>query len=206
MTIAELARLFNEHHGIDAKLEVMPMEGWSREMYWDATDPALGDALAEHADARHGHRLSRHGALRRHHAVGGPRHHAPLRADRRAVARRRPARRAHERGRAQGRALPRRDFEPTFQKHARATCGGCQIHVTEPRGVPAGEGRRVAAPRMLRRGTETASNGAIRLTNTSTTRCRSTFWPARRRSGSRSRAKRRFRHRRELAPRCRRVR
>ena len=21
-------------------------------------------------------------------------------------------------------------FEPTFQKHARATCGGCQIHVT----------------------------------------------------------------------------
>ena len=22
-------------------------------------------------------------------------------------------------------------FEPTFQKHARATCGGCQIHVTD---------------------------------------------------------------------------
>ncbi len=21
-------------------------------------------------------------------------------------------------------------FEPTFQKHARTTCGGCQIHVT----------------------------------------------------------------------------
>ena len=38
MTIAELARLFNEHHGINAKLEIMPMEGWSRDMYWDATD------------------------------------------------------------------------------------------------------------------------------------------------------------------------
>ena len=24
-------------------------------------------------------------------------------------------------------------FEPTFQKHARTTCGGCQIHVTDRR-------------------------------------------------------------------------
>ena len=38
MTIAELARLFNDHHGINAKLEIVPMEGWSRDMYWDATD------------------------------------------------------------------------------------------------------------------------------------------------------------------------
>ena len=38
LTIAELARLFNEHHGINAMLEVMPMQGWSRDMYWDATD------------------------------------------------------------------------------------------------------------------------------------------------------------------------
>ena len=22
-------------------------------------------------------------------------------------------------------------FEPTFQKHAKTTCGGCQIHVTD---------------------------------------------------------------------------
>jgi hypothetical protein len=38
MTIAELARLFNEHHGINAALEVVPMQGWSRDMCWDATD------------------------------------------------------------------------------------------------------------------------------------------------------------------------
>ena len=38
MTVAELARLFNEHHGIGAELEIVPMEGWSREMYFDATD------------------------------------------------------------------------------------------------------------------------------------------------------------------------
>ena len=38
MTIAELARLFNEYYGIDAALAVFPMEGWPREMHWDETD------------------------------------------------------------------------------------------------------------------------------------------------------------------------
>ncbi|MBK5198398.1 MAG: DUF1343 domain-containing protein, partial [Methyloceanibacter sp.] len=38
MTVAELALLFNEHHGIGAALEIVPMEGWSREMYFDDTD------------------------------------------------------------------------------------------------------------------------------------------------------------------------
>ncbi len=37
MTIGELARLFNEHFGIGADLEVVPMEGWRRGMYWDDT-------------------------------------------------------------------------------------------------------------------------------------------------------------------------
>ena len=31
MTIGELARLFNEHFGIGADLEVVPMEGWRRD-------------------------------------------------------------------------------------------------------------------------------------------------------------------------------
>src|SRR6266545_4863744 len=35
MTIGELARLFNDHFGISAKLDVAPMEGWQREMYHD---------------------------------------------------------------------------------------------------------------------------------------------------------------------------
>ena len=39
MTIGELARLFNEHFAIGARLEVVPMEGWSRHMY--GTRPAL---------------------------------------------------------------------------------------------------------------------------------------------------------------------
>src|SRR5437762_5045692 len=37
MTIGEIARLFNEHFGIGADLEVVAMEGWRREMYWDDT-------------------------------------------------------------------------------------------------------------------------------------------------------------------------
>src|SRR5512133_3738093 len=35
MTIGELARLFNEHFGIGAHLEVVPMSGWRRDMYHD---------------------------------------------------------------------------------------------------------------------------------------------------------------------------
>lgn len=37
MTIGELARLFNDHFGINAELEVVPMEGWQRGMYFDQT-------------------------------------------------------------------------------------------------------------------------------------------------------------------------
>jgi uncharacterized protein YbbC (DUF1343 family) len=37
MTVGELARMFNEHFGIGAKLRVIPMQGWSREMVWADT-------------------------------------------------------------------------------------------------------------------------------------------------------------------------
>ena len=37
LTIGELAGLFNDHFGIGAELEVIPMEGWRREMYFDQT-------------------------------------------------------------------------------------------------------------------------------------------------------------------------
>src|SRR5262245_25265182 len=38
MTIGELARLFNDHFGIGASLDVAGMDGWQRSMYFDATD------------------------------------------------------------------------------------------------------------------------------------------------------------------------
>ena len=37
MTIGELARLFNEEFGIGAKLEVVKMEGWTRDTWYDET-------------------------------------------------------------------------------------------------------------------------------------------------------------------------
>ena len=39
MTVAELARLFDEHFNIGADLETVPMEGWSREM--SSTQPTF---------------------------------------------------------------------------------------------------------------------------------------------------------------------
>jgi uncharacterized protein YbbC (DUF1343 family) len=37
MTIGELTRLFNEEYGIHCDLQVIPMRGWKRSMYWDKT-------------------------------------------------------------------------------------------------------------------------------------------------------------------------
>jgi uncharacterized protein YbbC (DUF1343 family) len=37
MTVGELARMFNEHFHIDAKLKVIPMTGWRRDMIWAET-------------------------------------------------------------------------------------------------------------------------------------------------------------------------
>src|SRR6476661_1497498 len=37
MTIGEIARLCNDHFGIGADLDIVAMEGWSRDMYFDAT-------------------------------------------------------------------------------------------------------------------------------------------------------------------------
>jgi uncharacterized protein YbbC (DUF1343 family) len=38
LTIGELARLYNGHFNIGAKLRVVPMRGWSRTMYWADTN------------------------------------------------------------------------------------------------------------------------------------------------------------------------
>ena len=51
MTMGELARLFNEHFGIGCELEVIEMGGWSRDLWYDETDGAMGAAVAEHSDA-----------------------------------------------------------------------------------------------------------------------------------------------------------
>ena len=131
LTMGELARLFNEHFGIGARLEVEPMSGWRRAMYWDDTGlewvmpspniPTLDSAFAfpgtvhiEGTTASEGR-----GTTRPFELVGAP----WVRAERFAAA-------------LNARALPGVQFravvfEPTFQKHARVPCGGCQIHVRD---------------------------------------------------------------------------
>jgi uncharacterized protein YbbC (DUF1343 family) len=131
MTVAELARFFNEHFGIGAELEVIPMEGWSREMYWDATDvpwimsspnmPTLDTAIVYPGTVLlEGTMLSEgRGTTRPFELAGAPWLDGELLAARL---------NALGLGGVHFRAS---SFEPTFQKHARIPGGGCQIHVTD---------------------------------------------------------------------------
>lgn len=133
MTVAELARLFNERHGIGAELEVVPMQGWSRDMYWDETGlpwvmpspnmPTLDTAIVYPGTVLfEGTMLSEgRGTTRPFELIGAPfLDGEELAARLNAVG-------------LDGVHFRPAIFEPTFQKHARVTCGGCQIHVTSRR-------------------------------------------------------------------------
>jgi uncharacterized protein YbbC (DUF1343 family) len=133
LTIGEIARLFNEEFGIGADLEVIAMEGWRREMYWDDTDltwiisspniPTFdtttvypGGVLFEGTNVSEGR-----GTTRPFELIGAPWVVAERFAE----------------------AMNRRDlpgvyfrpavFEPTFQKHAGKACAGVQIHARDRR-------------------------------------------------------------------------
>ena len=156
MTIGELARLFNDHFGIGADLEVITMDGWTRDMYHDdarapwvmpspnmpTLDTAIvypGTVLFEGNNVSEGR-----GTTRPFELVG-----APWVADERFA------------DALNARALPGvyfrpTVFEPTFHKHAKTTCGGCQIHVTDRRtfqpvlaGILLTEAFRAAAPEQF---------------------------------------------------------
>ena len=38
MTVAELARMFNDHFNLDSEIEVVPMDGWQRKFWHDETN------------------------------------------------------------------------------------------------------------------------------------------------------------------------
>ena len=63
-----------------------------------------------------------------------------------------------ERARAAGRPLQAVFFEPTFQKHARQSCAGCQLHVTDRRAFAP---LRTAVELIQEFRAERASRGAI---------------------------------------------
>jgi uncharacterized protein YbbC (DUF1343 family) len=153
MTIGEIARLFNEHFGIGADLEVVPMEGWRREMYWDATgltwiisSPNIptfdtttvypGGVLFEGTNVSEGR-----GTTRPFELLGAPWVVAETFAD------------AMNRRELPGVFFRPALFEPTFHKHAKQGCAGCQVHVRDrwtfravETGVALIEAFRAAAP------------------------------------------------------------
>jgi uncharacterized protein YbbC (DUF1343 family) len=133
MTIGELARLFNDAFGIGASLDVVPLDGWRRAMYHDDTGvpwiipspnlPTLDSAIVyPGAVLFEGTRLSEgRGTTRPFELIGAP----WIDGERLAEA-------------MNARGLPGVHFrpvffEPTFQKHATHTCGGCQVHVLDRR-------------------------------------------------------------------------
>jgi uncharacterized protein YbbC (DUF1343 family) len=131
LTIGELARLFNVEFGIGADLEIATMDGWRRRMYWNDTglpwvmpspniptpDSTLvfpGCVHIEGTTASEGR-----GTTRPFELVGAP----WVKAETFAAnlnARKLPG--VHFRPTV---------FEPTFQKHAKLPCAGCQIHVCD---------------------------------------------------------------------------
>jgi uncharacterized protein YbbC (DUF1343 family) len=131
MTIAELARFFNEVDDIGADLTVIPMEHWRRPMYFDETglpwvmpspnvptvDTAVvypGTVLFEGTNISEGR-----GTTRPFELIGAPWIDAELLAEKLA---------AYSLPGVHFRSVV---FEPTFHKHAKAGCGGVQIHVTD---------------------------------------------------------------------------
>lgn len=131
MTIGELARMFDDHYRIDCELEVLAMEGWRRDMYWEETGlpwvlpspnvPAVdtcvvfpGMVLFEGTWLSEGR-----GTTRPFELVGAP----GIDAERLAV--------TMNALQLPGVHFRPAVFEPTFHKHAKRPCGGCQIHVTD---------------------------------------------------------------------------
>ena len=131
MTIGELAQLFNTAFGIGCDLHVVRMEGWRRGMFYDETAlpwvmpspniPTLDTAIVyPGAVLFEGTKLSEgRGTTRPFELIGAPWIDGDALADG-----------------MNGRRLPGVHFrpvffEPTFQKHAKTTCGGVQLHVTD---------------------------------------------------------------------------
>lgn len=131
MTIGELARLFNDAFDLGADLEVVTMEGWRRSSYFDQTEvpwvmpspnmPTLDTAIVYPGTVLfEGILISEgRGTTRPFELIGAP----WIDADRFAA--------AMNELELPGAYFRPAVFEPTFQKHAKQTCGGCQIHVLD---------------------------------------------------------------------------
>jgi uncharacterized protein YbbC (DUF1343 family) len=131
MTLGELARMFNEHFGLECELEVVTMAGWDRAHWYDETDAPwvmpspnipTPDSATVFPGTVHfeGTQLSEgRGTTRPFEFIGAP----------------------YVNGEEYARTMNDMNlpgvffrgciFRPTFQKHAGVSCGGVQIHVID---------------------------------------------------------------------------
>lgn len=131
MTLGELARMFNDHFGINCELEIVPLEGWDRSYWHDQTDapwvmpspnmPTIDSATVFPGTVHfEGTQVSEgRGTTRPFELVGAPYIIAEEFA-----------------AQLNDADLPgvyfrSCIFRPTFQKHAGVSCGGVQIHVID---------------------------------------------------------------------------
>lgn len=131
LTIGELAKLFNEEYGIGCDLHVVPMEGWTREMWWDQTGnpwvmPSPNAPTAEFAVVYpgtclfEGTNLSEgRGTTKPLQIIGAPWIEAQDLADE-----------LNALGLA-GVLFRSTYFTPTFSKHQGQLCAGVEVHVTD---------------------------------------------------------------------------
>lgn len=131
MTVCELARMFNEHWEIGCDLEIVTMEGWERENWFDETDapwvlpspnmPTLDSATVFPGTVHlEGTMMSEgRGTTRPFELIGAP--YIPAKEYERRL----------EKLELPGVKFRATNFLPTFQKHSGIVCGGVQIHVTD---------------------------------------------------------------------------
>lgn len=129
MTLGELARMFNAHFKIGCDLEVVEMDNWSRELWYDETDgpwvmpspniPTLDSATVFPGTVHfEGTQISEgRGTTRPFELVGAP-YIDPEKYAQQLNASNLP-----------GVFFRSCIFRPTFQKHGDVSCGGVQVHV-----------------------------------------------------------------------------
>jgi uncharacterized protein YbbC (DUF1343 family) len=131
MTMGELARLFNEHFGIGCELEVIKMDGWRREMWFEETGlpwilpspniPTVDTCVVFPATVYlEGTELSEGRGTTKVFEINGAPFIDPYKWAE-----------ALREFNFPGVAFRECYFQPTFQKWAKQTCGGVQIHVTD---------------------------------------------------------------------------
>ncbi|MCU1267756.1 MAG: yzbB [Acidobacteria bacterium] len=130
MTVAELALMFNDHFKIGCELDVIKLDGWSRADWLDETDapwvmpspniPTVDSTVVFPGTVHfEGTQISEgRGTTRPFELIGAP-----------YIIPEQYAARLNAFG-FPGVYFRSCVFQPTFQKHARVSCGGVQVHVT----------------------------------------------------------------------------